>query len=144
MIFVRILYFTYFACILLKVSSAALRRNYLTRIFDSNDAMISNAYDFSVAILCHPYDKDETSLIKLDNILESFKNISNFNFNVATLPNIYELNDKRYEINWLNYLKLQLLNDSDCVIAFDTGSSEAVLRYLESCKLQRVIFVDAS
>lgn len=47
------------------------------------------------------------------------------------LPNIYAMNDKRYEIRWLNYMRDMNLSQWDVIIA-DAGSAEALLRYLET------------
>lgn len=61
---------------------------------------------------------------------------------IENIPNIYEFNDKRYEVQCLNYLRNLNLLKYDMLIA-DSGSCEAILRYLESEQLKCVILIDS-
>lgn len=63
------------------------------------------------------------------------------------MPDINQLNTKRYELTWMNYMRsLNLNNDNyDTIIGHGT-SANAVIRYLESEKLlhKKVIFIDCA
>jgi len=59
------------------------------------------------------------------------------------MPNVFEFNTKRFEIQWLNYMRSLKLDDYDVVIAHGS-SAEACLRYLESDQLNSCLLVDAS
>ena len=65
-----------------------------------------------------------------------------FTFVNESLPNIYELNDKRYEIQCLDYIRNLKLYQYDILIA-DGGSCEALLRYSESEKLKSIVLIDS-
>lgn len=53
------------------------------------------------------------------------------NWSILSLPNIHELNDKRYEIRCLNYIRDLRLGEYDIIVA-DASSCEAILRYCET------------
>eukprot|EP01036_Dinobryon_divergens_P028984 gene28984-38025_t len=53
------------------------------------------------------------------------------NWSILCLPNIHELNDKRYEIRCLNYIRDLRLGEYDVIVA-DSSSCEAILRYCET------------
>ena len=63
--------------------------------------------------------------------------------NVLPMPNIYELNTKRYEIDWMNYMRSLGLDKFDLVVGHGT-SAEALLRYVESEKVKKVMLIDSS
>lgn len=116
-----------------------------------------------IGVLLHPYGKYTDSLEKstrkfYDRWSES--NINNIKYNtiltVIPLPNIYDLNDKRFEKRWLDYMKSELLLSDinkevptsfsttfDILLSTDTGSSEALLRFSESHSLHHIILTDA-
>ena len=64
-------------------------------------------------------------------------------FSILPMPDIYELNTKRYEQKWINYMRTLDLNSYDVVVAHGS-SAEALLRYLESEKIKRSILIDCS
>ena len=64
-------------------------------------------------------------------------------FSILPMPDIYELNTKRYEQKWMNYMRTLDLNSYDVVVAHGS-SAEALLRYLESEKIKRGILIDCS
>ena len=59
------------------------------------------------------------------------------------MPNVFESNTKRFEIQWMTYMRTLKLDDYDVVIAHGS-SAEACLRYLESDQLNSCLLVDAS
>ena len=60
------------------------------------------------------------------------------------MPDITELNTKRYEQTWMNYMRDMNLNEKyDIIIAHGT-SADALARYLESEKLKFTIFLDVA
>ena len=91
----------------------------------------------NVALLLHPYGNDENSFDLTEKVRLSAPNAQ-----ILVCPNIYELNDKRFEKRWLEYLIHYNLSSIGTIIALDTGSSEAVLRYAESNKLNHIILID--
>jgi len=55
-----------------------------------------------------------------------------FSVEMLSMPDVFELNTKRYEQSWLGYMRDSLsLSDFDCVVGHGT-SAEALLRFLES------------
>lgn len=73
-----------------------------------------------------------------------------FNATLVDMPNVYELNTKRYEVQWLKYMESLNLQDYNTIISHGS-SSEALMRYLESYNItanpshtRRVVFVDAT
>lgn len=54
----------------------------------------------------------------------------NYNLTWANLPNVQLLNDKRYEIKWLEYIHSLNVSSYDVIVA-DKVSAEAMLRYAE-------------
>lgn len=66
------------------------------------------------------------------------------NMTFKDMPNIYELNTKRYEVQWINYMRHELaLNQYDLIIAHGT-SADAMLRYVESNHVSKLLLVDGS
>ncbi len=68
---------------------------------------------------------------------------------ILDMPNVYELNTKRYEVQWLKYMESLNLQSYHTIISHGS-SSEALMRYLESfnlaaspSKVKRIIFIDA-
>lgn len=59
------------------------------------------------------------------------------------MPNVYESNTKRYEVQWMTYMRSLRLDQYACVIAHGS-SAEALLRYMESDKIQSAVLIDAS
>jgi hypothetical protein len=56
----------------------------------------------------------------------------NFSIDFLSMPDVFELNTKRYEQSWLKYMRESLhLERYDCIVAHGT-SSEAMMRFLES------------
>ena len=55
--------------------------------------------------------------------------------NFLDMPNIYEFNTKRYEIEWLHYMRDSLDLGSYDVVVGHGSSAEALLRYLEQSDL---------
>ena len=69
-------------------------------------------------------------------------NASKINF--IDMPDITELNTKRYEQIWMNYMRgLNLSAEYDVVIGHGT-SADALIRYLESEKLPKAVFIDCA
>jgi len=75
---------------------------------------------------------------------------SKFNATVLDMPNVYELNTKRYEVQWLRYMESLNLQNHDIIISHGS-SSEALMRYLESFNItsspsgkKQIIFIDAT
>lgn len=65
-------------------------------------------------------------------------------FSPMEMPNPFSLMTKRYEVHWVNYMRGLNLNTAfDLVVAHGT-SAEAMLRYLESDKVQSCVLIDAS
>ena len=69
---------------------------------------------------------------------------------VLDMPNVYELNTKRYEVQWLKYMESLNLQDYNTIISHGS-SSEALMRYLESYNItanfsnkKRIVFIDAT
>ncbi len=69
---------------------------------------------------------------------------------VCDMPNVYELNTKRYEIQWLKYMESLNLQDYSTIISHGS-SSEVLMRYLESYNIttnlsnkKRIVFIDAT
>lgn len=62
---------------------------------------------------------------------------------IVPVPHVYEMNDKRYEKKWLDYMNDFPLSYFNHVVTLDSGGSEAILRYLESYQLSHVTLVDA-
>jgi len=68
---------------------------------------------------------------------------------ILDMPNVYELNTKRYEVQWLKYMESLNLQSYHTIISHGS-SSEALMRYLESfnlaaspSKVKKIIFIDA-
>ena len=57
--------------------------------------------------------------------------------NFLDMPNIYESNTKRYEIEWLRYMRDQLDLSSYDVVIGHGSSAEAMLRYMEQGEYTR-------
>lgn len=57
--------------------------------------------------------------------------------NFLDMPNVYESNTKRYEIEWLNYMRDQLDLSSYDVVIGHGSSAEAMLRYMEQGEYTR-------
>lgn len=85
--------------------------------------------------------------------------INKTSLSIIPLPNIYELNDKRFEKRWLDYMQAELLhpianeehgmfksqvdqNKFDILVASDTASSEALLRFSETNAVRYVMLTD--
>ena len=67
--------------------------------------------------------------------------------NFLDMPNVFESNTKRYEIEWLTYMKEKLDLSSYDVVVGHGSSAEALLRYMEQQHykpLQSVVVLDAS
>ena len=102
-----------------------------------------NKDDFSIdssatiALLLHPYGNDETSFDLNEKVRVSIPNAR-----IIVCPNIYELNDKRFEKRWLEYLVQHKSSSFETIISLDTGSSEAILRYAESNKLNNIVLIN--
>ena len=66
--------------------------------------------------------------------------------NFLDMPNIYESNTKRYEVQWLNYMKEELDLSSYDVVVGHGSSAEAVLRYMEQPypKLRSIVVLDVN
>eukprot|EP01039_Chlorochromonas_danica_P006825 gene6825-7539_t len=79
----------------------------------------------SLTSQCLVVEKKEIDVPLLRSALNPFQ------VHFFLIPNIFELNDKRYEVKWLSYLRELNLSDYDCVIA-DSGAAEAMLRYCEA------------
>ena len=72
------------------------------------------------------------------------KGLASSFINFIDMPDITELNTKRYEQQWMNYMRnLNLNNNYDIVIGHGT-SADALIRYLESEKLKFAIFIDVA
>ena len=65
------------------------------------------------------------------------------NFKIISMPDIYVQNTKRYEQKWMEYMRTLDLDSYDIVIAHGS-SSEALLRYMESKKIQKSVLIDCS
>jgi len=66
------------------------------------------------------------------------------NVTVLDMPDIHEFNTKRYEVQWMSYMRNELqLAERDLVIAHGT-SADALLRYLESDKVRSALLIDGS
>ena len=118
---------------------------------ESIDPIVSNKVDLSKTNL----EGDSPQPVSSANISSSsssssyLKKISS-TFSIFTstmsilpMPNIYDLNTKRYEQKWMNYMRTLDLNSYDIVLAHGS-SSEALLRYLESEKVKKCILLDCS
>ena len=57
------------------------------------------------------------------------------------MPDVYEANTKRFEMQWVRYMRSLHLSSYDCVVAHGS-SAEALLRYLESDALAGCILID--
>ena len=67
--------------------------------------------------------------------------------NFLDMPNVFESNTKRYEVEWLNYMKESLDLSSYDVVVGHGSSAEAVLRYMEQPHykpLRSVVVLDAN
>ena len=62
----------------------------------------------------------------------------NYKMTWTSLPNIQSLNDKRYEIKWLEYIHFLNVSSYDVIVA-DKISAEAMLRYAEGTNKTKVI-----
>mmetsp|Transcript_28125 Transcript_28125/g.36855 ORF Transcript_28125/g.36855 Transcript_28125/m.36855 type:complete len:254 (-) Transcript_28125:319-1080(-) len=63
---------------------------------------------------------------------------------VYWLPNPYDFNTKRYEVQWLGYMRsqLQLADNPDQTLVVAHGfAADAVLRYLENHRLAKVLLL---
>ena len=104
---------------------------------DNNKSDYTVDSPFDLAFLIHPYGSDENSFILIEKVRLSIPTTQ-----ILVCPNIYELNDKRFEKRWLEYLIKFNFSSIDSIIALDTGSSEAILRYAESNKLNDIILIN--
>ena len=76
-------------------------------------------------------------LIGRNKFLSNLETTTSLNWTIISLPNIHELNDKRYEIRCLNYIRDLYLSQYDVIVA-DASSCEAILRYCETESLLSV------
>jgi hypothetical protein len=60
------------------------------------------------------------------------------------MPDITELNTKRYEQTWMNYMRDLNLNAKYDVIIGHGTSADALIRYLESERLPKAVFIDCA
>jgi len=68
---------------------------------------------------------------------------NNSTINFIDMPDITELNTKRYEQQWMNYMRNLNLSNYDIVIGHGT-SGDALIRYLESETIKFAVFIDAA
>ena len=66
------------------------------------------------------------------------------NINFIDMPDITELNTKRYEQTWMNYMRDLNLNAKYDVIIGHGTSADALIRYLESERLPKAVFIDCA
>ena len=64
-------------------------------------------------------------------------------WSIKSIPNVHEMNDKRYEIRCLNYIRDLKLEKFDVIVA-ESASCEGILRYCESENLQAIVLVDTT
>ena len=71
-------------------------------------------------------------------------NNSSSKINFIDMPDITELNTKRYEQTWMNYMRDLNLNAKYDVIIGHGTSADALIRYLESERLPKAVFIDCA
>jgi hypothetical protein len=116
------------------------RRNFyasLSSLFDKapNDSDLDVAAAQSVSLPAEKmiyFDEGDASICK---------NYCSLSF--LPMPDVYMSNTKRHEQLWMKYIRTLDLPRFDVILAHGS-SSEALLRYMESEPLRRVILIDAS
>lgn len=64
-------------------------------------------------------------------------------FDILPMPYVYEMNTKRYETKWMEYMRGLKLSAYDVVVGH-LSSAEALLRYLESETVDVCLLIDGS
>ena len=79
------------------------------------------------------------------NLIEGGSTGGSMKVSVLDMPDIYAFNTKRYESEWMTYMRNSQppLASYDVIIAQGT-SAEAMLRYAESDRVKNLILIDAS
>lgn len=73
----------------------------------------------------------------------NFLNTSVNFLHIVPMPDVHEFNTKRYEQMWMNYMRSLTLNAWDVVVGHGS-SGDALLRFLESCEVNRAVIIDGA
>ena len=79
------------------------------------------------------------------SLTEKSSSEGKMNVEALDMPDVHAFNTKRYEIQWMNYMRNSQppLSSFDIVIAHGT-SADAMLRYIESDFVKNLILIDGS
>ena len=79
------------------------------------------------------------------SLIEEATSSEKIKVSVLDMPDIHAFNTKRYEIEWMTYMRNSQppLSSFDIIIAHGT-SADAMLRYIESDRIQNLLLIDGS
>eukprot|EP01036_Dinobryon_divergens_P044412 gene44412-59263_t len=71
-------------------------------------------------------------------------NISKYTLSPLSMPDVHAFNTKRYEVQWMQFMRNELnLKDRDLIIAHGS-SADALLRYMETDTINAAVIIDGS